>query len=451
MSLFFESSKKKPADSTALVKNNQQPHEVSAEPTSAGSAAENLIYSPPPTDSAVTGSSAPKSQGANKNAAPSSYAGEPGTAPRTFNFSQPDRPFRPHFFRPEAELLGTSATIYISADAFKRMLLFVEIAGKEVGWLGTVQRLENGDFLIEKVFLLEQEVTSAETELSVDGQNKLTNKLVEQGDEGIEQVNRLRFWGHSHVRMGTTPSGTDERTMQRFGREGLPWYIRGIFNKLGRADFSIHYYEQGFRVNDAPWAVYDAETGTIIDAAQFNKAEYARTSQPVWTPAPSPSQSTTPTDAVPPVAPPVVPPAAPTAWSPRPPQSSLLPEILRPSAALRAEVQAEFAAKVTERKDSVVSWFGSLFGSDAPDTPDLSQEKPASTATGQSQPPQVPAAGANTNTTAPTDTKRTDTAKPEYDPVTGNRINKPRPTPGNQHSSADKKEPKGFWDWLLGT
>jgi hypothetical protein len=82
-----------------------------------------------------------------------------------------------------------------------------------------------------------------------------------RGDEGFDLLNKMRFWGHSHVRMGTSPSGTDESTMLRFRDEGLDWYVRGIFNKHGRAEFTVYFFDIGFAVCDVDWCVIDLATG----------------------------------------------------------------------------------------------------------------------------------------------------------------------------------------------
>ena len=184
-----------------------------------------------------------------------------------------DAPFRPHHFSPRAEILAPPKCprVLIGPDAYKRMLLYVELAPKEVGWLGLVKHLESGDFLIHSVHLLEQEVTAVETELSTVGQDKLCEELKRGKNlmEKIEVVNTLRFWGHSHVYMGVSPSGTDEKTMITKGQDGaaigLEWYIRGIFNKLGVAKFDIYRFDRNYRFIDVPWAVVDPDTGKIFD------------------------------------------------------------------------------------------------------------------------------------------------------------------------------------------
>jgi hypothetical protein len=80
----------------------------------------------------------------------------------------------------------------------------------------------------------------------------------------MQKIERLRFWGHSHVRMGTSPSSTDENTPLNYQRLGLPWFIRGIFNKLGRAEFTVYLFEEGYRFIDVPWVAVDAQTGDVL-------------------------------------------------------------------------------------------------------------------------------------------------------------------------------------------
>jgi len=228
----------------------------------------------------------------------------------------PDGPLRPHSFRPEVELLYESLPrVLITPEAYKHMCLYVDIASKEVGWMGSVSRLDSGDFLIEETFLLEQEVHETETELASEDIGKLTMSLIDSGADGLDKANKLRFWGHSHVHMGTWPSGTDEATMERFGREKMPWYVRGIFNKYGHGEFTIYLYERGMRINDATWAVYDPESKNVILPARKRFGALAGLVQGA---------------------------AAVT--------EPLVPAELLPSPELRERVQAEFKAKVKERK-----------------------------------------------------------------------------------------------------
>lgn len=174
-----------------------------------------------------------------------------------YNDPQPARMFSPHIFANQVELLQAPPMVYMTRDAFSRMWHFVDIANEEVGWLGSVQLTRLGNFLIDEVFLLEQEVSAAQTEISENGIAQLVQELIETRDDGIDVANRIHFWGHSHVRMDTNPSQQDEDQMRHFQQNECPWFIRGILNKLGRMQFDIFLWDAGVKIIDAPWAIWD--------------------------------------------------------------------------------------------------------------------------------------------------------------------------------------------------
>lgn len=305
------------------------------------------------------------------------------------NLGWNDSPFRPHSFQIRPQLLRKpNAFILITPEAFRKMLLYVEIAGKEVGWLGTVTKLENDGFLITDTFLLEQEVTAAETELSSEGQNKLVEELLELPD-GFDKVNQLRFWGHSHVRMGTSPSSTDESTMLRFMDEGQEWYIRGIFNKLGRAEFTVYFYDRGLALCDVPWHVVDQNTGSDLTPKRgfasgygsgYGYQEYNR-----WGTRDrfeAPAAATKPAEA--------------ETYDWRTARyASILPPQLQPSDELREQIVAEFQAKVSDK----VYGFGFLNAWLAPEPEPVAA--PTAATTDPNDPAQTAAAGKEEQTVVP--------------------------------------------------
>ncbi len=202
-------------------------------------------------------------------------------------------------FLPKAE--PKAPRIIVSRQAYAQMNLYVEIAKEEVGWMGTVKRQENGDFLIEKCFLFSQKVHPTETEISNEGFSELSMELLDgvlEGDEANWDVNKLRFWGHSHVYMGTSPSMTDEQTMLNdygtgrssntgqarfcFEDSGYPWVIRGIFNKMGDALFSVFLFEEGYRFDNVEWTVEEPTAEQIaFHKAADQRAEEERRAQSV--------------------------------------------------------------------------------------------------------------------------------------------------------------------------
>lgn len=178
----------------------------------------------------------------------------------------PWRPFFfPHSFHTRAQTLGNDPVwgqmrlqfprILITEEALEKMQVIVDLALTEIGWFGKVKKLENGDFLIEDVYLIRQNVCGSQTNLLASGQAEFVIEMLAKGKEGEEIVDHCFFWGHSHVNMPTSPSGRDEDQMWEFKLTGVPWYIRGIFNKLGRAEFTIFDFERDLKIVDAEWSV----------------------------------------------------------------------------------------------------------------------------------------------------------------------------------------------------
>ena len=165
--------------------------------------------------------------------------------------------FKPHPFQPRIAQYRQRPMpkIVIAREAYAKMWLYVDIASEEVGWMGTAEQTADGNFFISQVWLLKQEVTGVETEMSNEGLSELATELLNNGEQGLKDWDNLRFWGHSHVRMGTSPSGTDQRTMQMLEEAQHPWFIRGILNKLGRIEFTLYLYEENLVVEDARWTV----------------------------------------------------------------------------------------------------------------------------------------------------------------------------------------------------
>ena len=152
---------------------------------------------------------------------------------------------------PKLKKLDLKTKLYFDINAYQKMRYIVNNCDKEVAWHGTVERVEDG-FKVTDILLYPQLVTGATVDTD---EKEYTNWLTGLGDDVF---NSLRFHGHSHVRMATSPSATDEDNRKEFiskiGNDGF--YIFFITNKAG--DFSVRIYDA--RAN----AVYDKEDVTVI-------------------------------------------------------------------------------------------------------------------------------------------------------------------------------------------
>jgi hypothetical protein len=150
---------------------------------------------------------------------------------------------------PVAENQIKKPIIYFSTDAWLKMNALVQSSDKELAWQATVEKRkfkgkeDTDDFFyyIDQVFVYPQEVTP--TFVDTD-EVQYTEWSLQLPDETF---NKLRFQGHSHVNMGTTPSGTDQNTYQNFldQLDENDFYIFMILNKRQEFTVLVYDYTQG--------------------------------------------------------------------------------------------------------------------------------------------------------------------------------------------------------------
>lgn len=119
-------------------------------------------------------------------------------------------------------------------EAYKKMQALIKETTKEVGWYGTVERPSEKTFVITDILVCPQTVTA--TTVTTDDeefaawQNALSDDV----------FNSMRFYGHSHVKMGVTPSGTDDTFQDDILQNVTDFYIFGIFNQYNASWFNIY-------------------------------------------------------------------------------------------------------------------------------------------------------------------------------------------------------------------
>ena len=134
------------------------------------------------------------------------------------------------------------AKLIIEPIAWKKITALVDECDEEIAWHGIVNK-DKDTYTITDIIVFPQTVTgctvtSDETEYSL--------WLANQPDEIF---NKLRFHGHSHVNMGTSPSGVDTTYQEDILHNLKDFYIFAIFNKKG----------------DHWCAIYDLESNMAYD------------------------------------------------------------------------------------------------------------------------------------------------------------------------------------------
>lgn len=103
--------------------------------------------------------------------------------------------------------------VRISPVAFMKMQTLVMGFDKEVGWFGLVDKLGAEEYRVSDILVFPQYTSGAFIDDEQDDPLEFRKWLDTLTDE--EYVSR-RLWGHSHVNMGVSPSGTDTSMFKRF-------------------------------------------------------------------------------------------------------------------------------------------------------------------------------------------------------------------------------------------
>lgn len=128
------------------------------------------------------------------------------------------------------------ATVVYTIEAYMQIKSLVSHCTDEVGWHGIATREGEGKYKIHEIFTYPQTVTGATISCDADAY-AMWNMGLED-----EVVNNTRYHGHSHVNMGTTPSGVDAQFRQDIltKLQNDEFYIFQIFNKAGSIHHTIY-------------------------------------------------------------------------------------------------------------------------------------------------------------------------------------------------------------------
>lgn len=147
-------------------------------------------------------------------------------------------------FEKDLGTVNKKAKLLFDEETFLKMKLLIATCDKEVGWHCLARKVKpdegyDGQYEVYGIMVYPQEVT---------GTTVKTNK--EEFDAWLydrpdEEFSNLRFHGHSHVNMSTTPSGVDKTMYEDWLddlAQGIPnqFYIFSIWNKKGEHWVNIY-------------------------------------------------------------------------------------------------------------------------------------------------------------------------------------------------------------------
>lgn len=162
---------------------------------------------------------------------------------------------------------GGRATVSFTPEAYLKMLALVQSFTSEVGWHGLATRVGDGsDFLVSDILVYPQEVTG--TNVNTD-QEEYTKWLYSHDDEVFKSI---RFQGHSHVNMSTTPSAVDMADQEAIMRQlkGDMFYIFLIINKKLEHTIKVFDLKHNtlFETSDVDLNVGDTNWNEFVESAK---------------------------------------------------------------------------------------------------------------------------------------------------------------------------------------
>lgn len=160
-------------------------------------------------------------------------------------------------------------TIYITPNAYIKMRMLVDKSDKEIGWYGIVNEMPGlqATYIIEDIVVYPQKVTGVTVEQDEDRMFEFEMSLT------TEQVNHKRFHGHSHVNMGTSPSGVDESFYQDLLSQVTDYFIITITNK--RNEYTTRFYDVANNIlyTDVPIQLMQDDGSLYLDWYETNKEQ----------------------------------------------------------------------------------------------------------------------------------------------------------------------------------
>lgn len=152
--------------------------------------------------------------------------------------------------------------LLMSQEIYDRIYNWMELASpNEIAWVGTLELVSPATLEVQDIYLLKQRTSSASADIDQTVLMELAVRLCEEGKQ-------LRWHGHSHVRMSTSPSGTDTSEFETNVRDA-GWFVASIFNLKGEVSSRI-----GSKIEMLPGTkpiVYSQALDTEVSKPDYSK------------------------------------------------------------------------------------------------------------------------------------------------------------------------------------
>jgi hypothetical protein len=116
--------------------------------------------------------------------------------------------------------------LILTNGTFERIAEYVRQINAEIGMFGYVTMTDDGDFIVDDVFLVEQTVSGSSVDFADSGLEYAIQKAIAD-----DRIDDLKFCCHSHVDMAAFWSSTDEDMIEGMNNGMTPYLVSLVINK----------------------------------------------------------------------------------------------------------------------------------------------------------------------------------------------------------------------------
>lgn len=154
--------------------------------------------------------------------------------------------------------------IKFDLHTYLSMRTLVNAATEEIGWFSSVDITHYKGttiYYISKMIIPHQKVSPASVGITPEVVSTMCYDMAQANQH--KEVEKMRFWGHSHVKMGITPSTVDTTQMHDF-MQTADYMIMCIMNKQSEMHLQISYNTPGIDIINVPWTIEMPDSSTEI-------------------------------------------------------------------------------------------------------------------------------------------------------------------------------------------
>lgn len=155
----------------------------------------------------------------------------------------------------------------IDPKTLRKLWIWSAASDIEISAIGEIAIQDDTIHVTDTVHLLKQEGSSGSTELDMDAYDVLIRRYIKEG----KSLEPLRFWFHTHPKMGIWFSMTDEDTIDDLGANGET-YVAAVFNERGESQWCVtrHGIRMFMKINvPGPKPTYDEKKQAQVLLKEF--------------------------------------------------------------------------------------------------------------------------------------------------------------------------------------